>query len=97
MVETFRARRHTATSGALLHLTASAKFRPRASASRNIGCFLIPPALWMIARENSPLDFDDTKWKNTLDPPAEWPKIVTLAGSPSKAEIFFLTQSSAAC
>jgi hypothetical protein len=50
-----------------------------------------------IARSKSPREPVETKWASTETPPADWPAIVTLSGSPPKRAMSSLTQRSAAC
>ena len=53
---------------------------------------LIPPALMMTALWNLPLARGDSQSVFTLPPPALWPKIVTLSGSPPNCSILFWIQ-----
>ncbi len=51
----------------------------------------------MIARWNRPREPGDTKWASTDRPPADWPAMVTLYGSPPNWLMLRWTQRSAAC
>jgi len=53
--------------------------------------------LVLIALWNSPAAVGEAIWWQTLDPPADSPKMVTLCGSPPNALMFSCTQRSAAC
>ena len=53
--------------------------------------------LVLMAFSNSPLAVGEAIWSQTLDPPADSPKMVTLRGSPPKAAMFCRTQRMAAC
>ena len=50
-----------------------------------------------IARWNSPREPGDTRCASTDTPPADWPAIVTLRGSPPNCAMLRCTQRSAAC
>ena len=52
--------------------------------------------LWAMAFEKSPFARGEVIMKPTLKPPADWPKIVTWAGSPPKRAMLAFTQFSAA-
>lgn len=48
--------------------------------------------LSMMALWKSPWDMGDITWKDTLVPPADWPKSVTESGLPPKLAMFCWTQ-----
>src|SRR6516164_42773 len=103
-------RRHAVTSAVPgPHPTAAAKPAPAASAcacvgsadlqswdSRGVGepsSELYSP-LVLMARWKSPAAAGEAIWSQTLDPPADSPKMVTLCGSPPKAAMLRCTQRS---
>ena len=53
--------------------------------------------LVLIALLNSPFAVGDAIWSQTLEPPADSPKIVTLFGLPPNWAMLVCTQRSAAC
>ena len=70
---------------------------PALSASLREYILVIAPQvpLSMMAFANKPRESGTNSCKQVLAPPADSPKIVTLFGSPPKAEIFLLTHFSA--
>ena len=48
--------------------------------------------LWMMAFWKSPSFWGLVSWAQTLPPPADWPPMVMLSGSPPKAAIFYFAQ-----
>jgi hypothetical protein len=51
----------------------------------------------MIAPWNSLREPGETRWESTDRPPADWPAMVTLCGSPPNRLMLAWTQRSAAC
>jgi hypothetical protein len=89
-------RRQSATEPSR-HPTASAKSVPWALASAPEKYRASEQApLSMIAPAKRPRLFGEASWEQTLQAPAEQPKMVTLAGSPPKAAMFCCTQVRAA-
>ena len=59
-----------------------AKASPKASAAARGSCVSAKAPLCTIARWKSPREPRETRWARTDRPPADWPAIVTLCGSP---------------
>jgi len=53
--------------------------------------------LWTMARLKSPRESGETRWASTDSPPADWPAIVTLSGSPPNSRMLCWTHRRAAC
>ena len=79
------------------HPTLAAKASPAASASASDSCVSANAPLCTIARWKSPREPGETRWASTDRPPADWPAIVTLCGSPPNCAMLRCTQRSAAC
>src|SRR5215472_18074938 len=101
-----------ATSAAVPQPTALAKLAPAASgwlcvgsgdlqscACSGVGApnSVLYSPLTLMPRSNSPAAVGDAIASQTLDPPADSPKMVTLCGLPPNAVMFRCTQRSAAC
>ena len=89
-------RMHAAAVAALVQPRLLARAVPCRSAARLLGVGKMHP-LSAIAWENRPNAVGEAMFAQTLAPPADSPKIVTLPGSPPNANALPCTQRIAAC
>ena len=89
-------RMHAAAVAALVQPRLLARAVPCCSAACLLGVGRMHP-LSAIARENRPSAVGEAMFAQTLAPPADSPKIVTLPGSPPNANALPCTQRIAAC
>ena len=89
-------RMQAAAVAGLVHPRLLASAVPCRSAAWLVGVGKMQP-LSAIAWENRPRAVGEAMFAQTLAPPADSPKIVTLPGSPPNANALFCTQRIAAC
>ena len=89
-------RMHAAAVAGLVQPSFLASVAPCRCAARLVWAGKMHP-LSAIARENKPNAVGEAMFAQTLAPPADSPKIVTLRGLPPKANALFCTQRIADC